>query len=308
MILFALCLLASLEPHFKKAENKTEEHAMPGIDFIYMLNLDHRPEKWNHSLQKLIPYGIYPYRFSAINGSELSLETINDVGVVLKPTMKVGLWGTFYRLKKEAEEPQVEGYCKANRPFDGPYIWEQERLSQIGRTYFSHCMSRAAIAIVLSHLSILHDAYTSGYETIWVMEDDIAVVRDPREISQLIVKLDQLAPGWDILFTDPDTKNNAGEYIPCYSYAERPNFAPRNPWQFFTRENISAEFRKIGARYGAYSMIVRRSGIKKILDFFEKYQIFLPFDMEYTLPPGIKLYTVLTDIVSTEPNSPSDNG
>ncbi|MFI5334690.1 MAG: hypothetical protein ACHQT8_05960 [Chlamydiales bacterium] len=32
---------------------------------------------------------------------------------------------------------------------------------------------------MLSHLSILQDAFDSGYETIWVMEDDIEVVRNP---------------------------------------------------------------------------------------------------------------------------------
>lgn len=311
LFLFPLLLFANLEPYLKKAEGKSEEHSMRNIDFIYMLNLDERPEKWNASTNQLSLYGIFPYRFSAVNGWKLPFETIDAVGVKLAPKMKKGFWGTFYRLKKgeEIENPLQEGYCRSMRPFDAPFIWQQEKISRIGQTYFSHCLSRGAIGIVLSHLSILKDAYDSGYETIWVMEDDIAIIQDPRTLSDFIDRLDTLVGkgGWDILFTDPDSKNNEGTTVPCYSYAQRPNFTPSNPYQFLEREEISSEFRKIGARYGAYSMIIRRSGMKKIIHFLNEYHVFLPYDMEYTLPPNIKLYTLLQEVVSTQPGSPSDN-
>jgi hypothetical protein len=55
-------------------------------------------------------------------------------------------------------------------------------------------------------------------------------------------------------------------------------------------------------------MILRRSGIKKLLQFFKAHQIFLPYDMDYILPPGIKLFTVLEDVVSNFPKADSDNG
>lgn len=284
---------------------------MRNIDFIYMLNLDQRPEKWASSLNQLTLYGIFPYRFSAINGWTLPFETIDDIGVKLGPKMKKGFWGTLYRMKREEEfePPRQDGYCKSFRSFDGGFLWEQEKIHRQGQTYFSHCMSRGAIGIVLSHVSILQDAYDSGYETIWVMEDDITVIQDPRILPDLIDKLDLLVgkEGWDILFTDPDSKNNEGTRVPCYSYAQRPNFTPANPYQFLEREQISPEFRRIGARYGAYSMVLRRSGIEKLLRFFKEYNVFLPFDMDYTLPPEIRLYTLLDDLVSTQPGSPSDN-
>lgn len=67
-------------------------------------------------------------------------------------------------------------------------------------------------------------------------------------------------------------------------------------------------FRKIESRYGAYSMIVRRSGMKKILDFFKTYQLFLPYDIDFSLPRGITFYTVRRDVVSTQSKAISDNG
>lgn len=255
-----------------------------------MINLDERPEKMRHSLNQLAPFGIVPFRFSAVNGWELSLEAINDVGVKYEPWMRPELMGTCY-LPEDNGEPH------------------HEVMHIVERNYFCHCMSRGAIGIGLSHLSILKDAYDSGYETIWVMEDDIEVIRDPHLLSDLIKKMDDLVGknNWDFLFTDFDTKNKAGNYVPCLGAALRPDFAPINPDKFIERVDISPEFRKVGARYGAYSMIVRRSGMKKMLDLLEN-GIFLPYDMEYTLPDNIHMYTVREDIVSTQPNALSDNG
>ncbi len=284
-------LFADLEDHLRPIQNKSGSHSMRNIDFIYLINLDKRPEKYARCVEQLVPYSIEPYRFSAINGWELTLDTINDVGLKYAPWMPGGRWATCYL-------PENDG-----KPLDEP-------MHVPGRSYFYRTVAPGAIGCVLSHLSILQDAYDSGYETIWVMEDDIEIIRDPHILSELIDKLDTLIgkDGWDILFTDRDTKGQDGNYVPCLSYAIRPNYTPSNPLRFAEREEISPDFRRVGARYGSYSMILRRSGIEKILGFLKFHQIFLPYDMEYTLPPDICLYTVLDDVVSTQPRAPSDNG
>jgi GR25 family glycosyltransferase involved in LPS biosynthesis len=286
-----LPLEANVEKYFKKAEGKQPYNRMRNIDFLYVINLDKRPEKFALCEAALNPYGIRPYRFSAVNGWELPLTVINDVGVKLEPWMEHNHWGTYYSL-------------------DGGGMPEHEIIHQIGRNYFCHCMSRGAVAIVLSHLSVLQDAYDSGYETVWVMEDDIQVIRNPLELCDLIDKLDETVgqKKWDILFTDRDTKNQAGEYVPCLGHAWRPNFTPENPARFSIQKHVGRDFRKIGARYGAYSMIVRRSGMQKILNFIKKYNIFLPYDMEFYLPSDMQLYSVRHDVVSTIPQAASDNG
>jgi GR25 family glycosyltransferase involved in LPS biosynthesis len=283
-------LIADIEDYFKIPAAKSDYSKMKNIDFIYMINLDQRPEKYAHSVAELAPYEITPYRFSAVNGWELSLEALNELGIKYEPWMRQGLMGTCY-LPEDYGEPH------------------HEIMHVIGRNYFCHCMSRGAIGIVLSHLSILKDAYDSGYETIWVMEDDIEVIKNPHVLSELIDHLDRLIgkDGWDFLFTDYDTKSSKGDYVPCFGAALRPNFSPANSHRFYDRYNISLEFRRVFARYGAYSMIVRRSGMKKMLDFL-KDGIFLPYDMEYTLPDDIRMYTVRDDVVSTQPKAFSDNG
>lgn len=284
-------LAANVVDYLKPCPNKSDASQMRNIDFIYTINLDQRPEKFRTCTEQLHLYGIYPYRFSAVNGWELSLEAINDLGIKYEPWMSNDIMGTSY-LPEDGGQPR------------------HGMIDIVGRTYFSHCMGRGPIGIVLSHLSILKDALDSGYETIWVMEDDIELIRNPHLLSDLIERLDDLVgkEGWDILFTDQDTKNQQGNYVPCTSYARRPNFSPWNPSRFAQRYNVSSEFRKIGARYGAYSMIIRRSGMQKILDFIKVYSVFLPYDMEFYFPSDIQMYAVIEDVVSTQINALSDNG
>lgn len=289
-------LFAEIADHFKPCLNKSDIHQIRNIDFIYMINLDERSDRLEKCLKQLHPYGIYPYRFSAVNGWELSIETINDVGLKYEPWMHSGLMGTYYYLDDNHEIQHFH-----------------EIIHVVGRTYFGHCVARGPIAIVLSHLSVLQDAYDSGYETIWVMEDDIEVIRDPRVISELIDKLDALVgkEGWDLLFTDRDMKKQNGEYNPCYWSAKRPNFTPWNSNIFAQRYAISPDFQRIGARWGAHSMIVRRSGMKKILDFIKIYRIFFPYDMDFIFPNDqdscIQMYTVFNDVISNQIDSISDN-
>lgn len=283
---------ASLVDHFKQAVDKPERCGIRNIDFIYMINLDQRPEKLQFSMNQLMPYGIVPYRFSAVNGWELSLEALQDVGLKFSQEMEGGFLGTCY-------------------PVDSKFEPSHEVIQNFGQTYFCHCMARGTIGIALSHLSVLQDAYDSGYQTIWVMEDDIEVIRDPNTLSSVIDELDLLvgSNNWDILFTDRDMRNRQGNYTTSYYAGRRPDFIA------FTRSNdyarktrISPRFFQIGARSGAHSMIVRRSGIKKLLQFFKAHQIFFPYDMEYILPREIKLFTVVDDIVSNFPQASSDNG
>jgi len=143
-----------------------------------------------------------------------------------------------------------------------------------------------------------------------VMEDDIEIIRDPALLPYLVERLDEAVgrDGWDVLFTDRDTKDKQGNYVPCSSFLKRPNFVPADPERFGRQEPVGSEFRKIGARYGTYSMILRRSGMKKILEFLKAHQAFLAYDMDVNMPNGIRLFTVLDDVVSTQPRAPTDNG
>src|SRR3989338_489251 len=294
-ILSFLCIFGlqcePLTKYFKPALDKGEGHSFGGIDFIYMINLDQRPEKFQKSCYQLHLYNIYPYRYSAVNGWQLSIKDINDIGLKYVQGMEGGFLATSYH-----EADQGKG--------------SHEIVKNYGQTYFCHCTARGTIGIYLSHLSVLYDAYNSGYKMVWVMEDDISVIRDPRNITEYIQWINRKVGKrkWDILFTDRDIRDGNGNYTPCHGVARRPDFFPVNNPQYFVRKHISPEIDKIGARFGAHSYVIRRSGMKKILDFSIQRKMFLPYDMEFYLPEGIQLFCITNDLVSNTPQAISDNG
>jgi GR25 family glycosyltransferase involved in LPS biosynthesis len=285
---------AGVKDHLKKTEGKSEISKMKNIDFIYMINLDQRPEKFAHMNRELNQYGIYPHRFSAVNGWELSLKDISDLGLKYTPKM-TDVMSTWYPLDGNGEP--VHGYA-----------------STASSGCFCHCMSRGSIGICLSHISILQDAWDSGYETIWVMEDDVSCEKDPRVLSDLIEKLDHIVgkKHWDVLFTDRNTRGRDGVGVPAYGSAARPDmdcsFEGRYRKEFTQHVDISEDFAKISSRFGAYSMIIRRSGIKKLLDFAKKHSLYLPYDMDNYLEPKLNRYALRYDLVSNYLQALSDNG
>jgi GR25 family glycosyltransferase involved in LPS biosynthesis len=285
-IFFYVIVHAGMEEHFKKAEGKSDFHNMRNVDFIYMINLDKRPEKFAMCERQLNPYGIYPYRFSAVNGWKIPWETINDIGVKYKKGMTPLLATTF---------PKEAGGMSSH-----------EFMSEIGKTYFVRGMEYGVIGCYLSHLSILQDALDSGYETIWVMEDDVEVMEDPNIISDLIDKLDSLVGkgNWDVLFTDPDYRGPDGKYIVANGASKRPDMdcsvKERLSEKYTMQKVISEDFKKIGARFATHSMIIRRSGMIKLLNFVKRHKIFLPIDLENYLMPINRYatrYPVVTNLL-----------
>lgn len=282
-------LLGKLQDHFTKIKGKSKTNIIRNIDFIYMINLDERPEKFKKSMDALAPYDIIPHRFSAINGWKLESSILNEIGVKYNSNMQKGFTGITYR----------------NR--DGKEVAIKEDIKEIGTTYFSTLISKGAIGCALSHLSILQDAYDSGYQTIWIMEDDIEVLSNPKEIPNLIQKLDKLAPEWDILFTDRNYRNIHGQYVQVRKVYPRPDYTVPNAESFNKAWYLSNDFTQIKARWCTHSFIIRRSGIKKILDFYKKYKIFHPIDYGMFYPSGMKVFVCNKDIIAARLHALSDN-
>ena len=93
----------------KKFDLDHKAHAYKNAETVYMINLDQRPEKWEKSASQLKKYGVRPYRFSAVNGWELSLSEINKVGCKLERGMKRGELATKYVKKgKKIKEKHVK--------------------------------------------------------------------------------------------------------------------------------------------------------------------------------------------------------
>jgi GR25 family glycosyltransferase involved in LPS biosynthesis len=277
--------------YLKPIQNKPPPVLIPSIDSIYLINLDERVEKFSASLKQLQPFGIIPYRFSAINGWDLSVHVLNELGLRLTSSLSFGtIMGKVYR--------EIEGREYKNIEF----------IKDPTLTYFCTGITRGAIGCLLSHLSVLKSAYESGYETIWVMEDDIQILQNPLELSSLIEELDQIDRDWDILFTDPDMRGPQGDFIPCRALAVRPDISiyPLADYQAKCKR-IHPHFSQTGMRYGTHSMILRKLGIQKILQFYQTHGLFLPYDCDIWLIPEIKMYCLNQEMTSAH-HFFSDNG
>jgi len=77
---------------------------------------------------------------------------------------------------------------------------------------------------------------------------------------------------------------------------------------YLKKTSLNSDITKIGMRFGSASMIVNRTGMKKILDYFKTYKIYFPYDIDYFFVPGINMYACNVDVVTNISGGTSDNG
>jgi len=289
ILFFALLWLhceAGIDRHYRSMEFKGPSIGPEGVDYVYMINLDQRSQRWIDATNQLKPYKILPQRFPGIYGWTLPVDVLNDMSVQFLHGMWTGQESVMHFPPDGDGTPQfiyLNGSC-------------------YGKSCFSGWTVKGTIGCSLSHLSVLNDAFESEYETIWILEDDISVEDDPHKLTRLIAELDALVghEGWDVLYTDfdylhVDQEKDLTTQIPMMW---RPDMPGRDMRFLAEHENINDHFMKIGSRMRAHSMIYRRCGIKKILDFYREHNNFLPYDQELALIPGIRTFVLKQPIVT----------
>lgn len=280
--ILSLRIEAGILDHLKPVDKSHQQQSLPGIDCTYLINLDFRPERLERSLKLLAPYGVIPRRFSAVCGKDLSLSVINDCGIPYSDKFPENFPLMFY----------TEEY---------PYGYRTNQRLLPGQPCFSIETNRGAIGCALSHLSVIKDAYDSGYQRIMVLEDDFEICRDLREIPELIEELESyVGKDWDIFFTDPDFKHNATrQRIPWCPQAYRPDFEPSHPERFFKKTWLNSHIFRTGGRHGAWSMVISRRGMERLLNYFKKHNLFDQIDREYVIPDGVvSLYCSSEEIIT----------
>lgn len=259
-------LQGDLVDHLKSIPQDKVSFSLPGIDFIYLINLDERPDLYAKTLKELDPFSIKPYRFSAICERLLQPWDFRDISLKYQRGM-----GNFRATSVQAEDPVFVPVTNM-QTINEPYVYVH--------------MTRDKAANYLSHISVINDAFRSGYETVWILEDTIQVAQNPRVLTSLINELDILAPDWDVLFTDSGipfmpTTNMLSDFD-----HRRPDMPfPAADSYAYRRRPLSTKFSWDGPRFGAYSYILRKSGMQKILQYFQENGLFLPFDAEFIYIP-----------------------
>jgi len=288
--LFVCSFSQQIDKHLKKIGPKFQPPQIPNIDFLYTINLDQRKDKWEKIKTDFQRYGLELFRFSAIYGWHYSLEDFQDLGIIYGP----GMW------EKDDFPVNYNGYVLIDpRTTAHPDTGEYHRLGSqfYGKNIFSVSMKGGAIGCTMSHLSVLQDALDSGYRTIWVMEDDIVPTEDPRILGDWIDRLDQLVgpEGWDILYTNFTHHFKAKSDV---DWIWRPDIAIDHT-RLLKFVDLG-DFIQINGRPGTYSMIIRQSGMEKILGFLKRHGLFSPFDMELSTVPDLKLFNMKRNVITVD--------
>ncbi len=155
-----------------------------------------------------------------------------------------------------------------------------------------------AIGCLLSHLSVIQDAYHRGFERIWVMEDDVKLIGEKSQISNLVENLSNIDPDWDLFYTDDNSKNREGYPLESIHGDFRPDGKYDPIEQYLKRTKVSENLLRIRQRFGMYSVIISRKGMKKILDYFTHTYLWSSLDIDIHYIPHLNEYATTTDLVT----------
>lgn len=153
------------------------------------------------------------------------------------------------------------------------------------------------VGSILNHLSVLHDAHKRGFNRIWVMEDDIEIVGNLQKIPNLLEELTNLDPEWDVFFTDVDARKRDGSYQISTYYNPRPDQAIPFTKYSQPKTRVSDTLVRIHQRWGSHSIILSKNGIKKIIEYFNHFYLWVPFDNDIHYIPTLREYSCTHDIV-----------
>ena len=173
----------------------------------------------------------------------------------------------------------------------------EEVLKELGGPY-GIPMGRGHFGCLLSHLSVLLDAYARDFNVIWVLEDDAVIIKNISVLPGILAELEEKDPKWDLLFTDLDYRNPKGGYIQALATNARPDQPIASLSHYTRKKAISENLLRIHNRYATHSMIISKRGIKKMVEYFTHVYIWQPIDIDMHYIPGFREYTTSKDIVS----------
>lgn len=271
-----------------------KDEQIEGIDAIYLINLDKRPEKLEKSLNELKRFNLKAHRFAAINGWALSQDELDSIALNISPEMQLGRWAC---------------QLKQNKNLPKEYYFLDK--SSVNKPFMSIFLTQGLVGCLMSHLNIIKNAYDAGFLRVLVLEDDIKIFQDPHILSDLIKDLDCKIGGsnWDILHTDLDHRDSrilfdANDFVTDLkgldlAWFYRPDIMPDQK-KLTKRTQIDQNFVKIGSRMRTHALIYNRTGMKKILDFYKSHGHFIPIDHEFCSIPNINIFSLAYDVISFE--------
>ena len=290
IFLFTTEKALTFEEYLATIQKEKKIHSsIPGIDFVYVINLKKRPEKWQKCLNHLIQKDIEAQRIEAVDGSLLNLDMVASLTPNLNPSyIKKGKPGFFDQNLKwtKYDQKKIKKLESANQKF-----------------VYSKMNTKGHLGAAFSHLTILKDAIDSGYENILVLEDDFQIEGSTNTIGLLIQEANQSlgAANWDIIFLD---NWHALEKEGIVELRKKPYLYPNletiDMKEKSKVESLTERLNSIQSRYGLYSMVLSKRGVQKLYSYFKANKMLYPIDAEINNIPGIVLLEVKNHLITCD--------
>lgn len=179
------------------------------------------------------------------------------------------------------------------------------------RMFYKHCLvpavdgyspSPGQIGVFLSHLSIIKHSLDKGYEVIWILEDDVIFKKDPKlALQAFLCEMKNKKISWDILYTDLNSRFQQPDGTLTYYTIESCFGLNFNYKRMESVDVIEAPFLTTQVKYrlGAYSMLLSKSGMIKIFDYFIKNKMEYAYDVDLNFIQNKRFFQLFEDFVTT---------
>lgn len=164
---------------------------------------------------------------------------------------------------------------------------------------------RGVYGCFLSHFSVFADSHRRQLNRVWICEDDIDFLENPLQMAELLDKLTEIDPDWDVLYTDIDTMipecyrwKESGKMLPNRTSDFRPDQSHLPMSYYLSRQKVDENFTRIGQRYGLYSYFVSKKGIEKLMQYFLHVYIYTAIDRDIHYVPNIRQYVLNKNLIS----------
>lgn len=182
---------------------------------------------------------------------------------------------------------------------NGWYIPKFEYRRLIGKKTYDKEMNPGKLGCALSHFSVWKHAIDQKYKIVWIMEDDIEFVENPKNLDEIIEQISTIDSDWDILYTDPNSCDWSGNYTTCpCPNCNHPKSKKKSSHYFLRREPAGKNFERIYSRYGTYSMIISEKGLRKLFDYHAKIEIWSSIDTTIHHVPELRQYAIKNPIAT----------
>lgn len=161
-------------------------------------------------------------------------------------------------------------------------------------------LKKGQVGCILSHLSCLKNGLDQNANIIWICEDDILILKNPHILPYYLKELQNYDPEWDVLYTDANTRNYQGKIIPSVDFDINPEIDNQEEIKKRQKSHVSNKLSLINQRFGNYSYIVSKKGMKKILRYYSQYYLYAAYDIDIHYIPEIREYCTNQEIVTID--------